>query len=265
MQTDTQIDFSVAYETMQRMVAGVYAAIPRLLVAVVVFLVLYYTGSAIRRLLFRKQWNGRRNLEIVTRRLFHATVIAISILVAASIVFPSITASSLIQLLGISGIAVGFAFKDIFQNFLAGILLLVTEPFAIGDQISVAGFEGTVEDIQTRATLITTYDNRRVVVPNAELFTKSVTVNTAFRLARMEYDFVLPATIDLAATRRAIVDRVREVYGVADDPLPDIPLVKFDANTVTLRVRWWCSPKRSVSVAVQDRVLQAVREVTARG
>jgi small-conductance mechanosensitive channel len=256
-----QIDFSIAYETMQRMVAGVFAAIPRLLVAVVVLLVLYYAGSGLRRLLIRGEWRGRRNLEIVVARLFQALVVAISVLVAASIVFPSITASSLIQLLGVSGIAVGFAFKDIFQNFLAGILLLVTEPFAIGDQISVAGYEGTVEDIQTRATLITTYDNRRVVVPNADLFTKSVTVNTAFRLGRMEYDLVLPASVDLTATRRRIVQRVSQVYGVAHDPTPDVPLVKFDANTVTLRVRWWCDPERSVSVAVQDRVLGVLREM----
>jgi small-conductance mechanosensitive channel len=256
-----QIDFSIAYQTMQRMVAGVYASIPRLLVAVVVLIVLYYVGSGLRRILIRGAWRGRRNLEIVVGRLFQALVIAISILVAASIVFPSITASSLIQLLGVSGIAVGFAFKDIFQNFLAGILLLVTEPFAIGDQIKVDAYEGTVEDIQTRATLITTYDNRRVVVPNADLFTKSVTVNTAFRLGRMEYDLVLPAAVDLTAVRRQIVERVSQVYGVAHDPAPDVPLAKFDLSSVTLRVRWWCNPERAVSVGVQDRVLVALREV----
>jgi small-conductance mechanosensitive channel len=256
-----QIDFSIAYQTMQRMIAGVYAAIPRLLVAMVVLIVLYYAGSGLRRLIIRGEWHGRRNLEIVVGRLFQAMVIAVSILVAASIVFPSITASSLIQLLGVSGIAIGFAFKDIFQNFLAGILLLITEPFAIGDQIKVDALEGTVEDIQTRATLITTYDNRRVVVPNADLFTKSVTVNTAFRLGRMEYDLTLPAATDLDAARRRIVERVSKVYGVAHDPAPDVPLVKFDPNTITLRVRWWCTPERAVSVAVQDRVLAAVREV----
>lgn len=64
----------------------------------------------------------------------------------------------------------------------------ITQPFRIGDQIVVSGFEGTVEDIQTRATFIRTYDGRRVVVPNAGLFTDTVVVNTAFPQRRLEYD-----------------------------------------------------------------------------
>ena len=84
------------------------------------------------------------------------------------------------QVLGIGSVAIGFAFRDILQNFLAGILLLVTQPFRIGDQIVASNYEGTVEDIQTRATFIRTYDGRHVVVPNADLFTDTVVVNTAF-------------------------------------------------------------------------------------
>jgi small conductance mechanosensitive channel len=97
-------------------------------------------------------------------------------------------AGDLIQLLGISGVAIGFAFRDILQNFLAGILILLTEPFQIDDQIVFKGFEGTVENIETRATTIRTYDGRRIVIPNSELFTNSVTVNTAFDNRRLEYD-----------------------------------------------------------------------------
>jgi small conductance mechanosensitive channel len=102
--------------------------------------------------------------------------------------------------LGIGGIAIGFAFRDIAQNFLAGILLLLTQRFRIGDQIIVSGFEGTVEDIQTRATFIRMYDGRRVVIPNTNLFIESVTVNTATELRRSEYDVGISyaADIDLA-------------------------------------------------------------------
>jgi small-conductance mechanosensitive channel len=74
----------------------------------------------------------------------------------------------------------GFAFKDLFQNFLAGLLILVTRPFRVGDQIRYKDYEGTVEDIQARATYINTYDGRRVIIPTGELYTNSVTVNTAF-------------------------------------------------------------------------------------
>ena len=176
-----QIDVTVAYNTAERILLQLYQAIPRLLIATVVVVVLYYIGKLFRVALMagRDRWRGRENLELAVSRIFQSFVIAISLLIGATVVFPTVTAGGLIQLLGISGIAVGFAFKDIFQNFLAGILLLVTEPFSIGDEISVTGFEGTVEDVQTRATIIRTFDHRRVVVPNATLFTQSVVVNTA--------------------------------------------------------------------------------------
>lgn len=260
MQTD-QIDITVAYNTAQRILLQLYQAIPRLLIATLVVVVLYYAGNGVTRLLVRgnTRWRGRKNLEIAVSRLFQAIVIAISLLIAATVVFPTVTAASLIQLLGISGIAIGFAFKDIFQNFLAGILLLVTEPFAIGDEVSVAGFEGTVEDVQTRATVITTHDRRRVVVPNATMFTQSVIVNSAFAVRRSDYDLIVPATVDVAALKRSIVERLNAgIPGVSRIPRADVLLLKVDTSSATLRIRWWSSPRHEEILVVQNRVLEAV-------
>lgn len=97
-------------------------------------------------------------------------------LIAISVVAPSFKASDLIKTLGVGTVAIGFAFQNILQNFLAGILILVQEPFHIGDLISVTGIEGRVDDIQTRATVITADSGRQVVIPNATLFTNPVAV-----------------------------------------------------------------------------------------
>jgi hypothetical protein len=88
----------------------------------------------------------------------------------------SFQAADLIKMLGIGSVAIGFAFQNILQNFLAGILLLVNEPFQLGDLISVTGIEGNVDDIQARATVVTTKEGRQVVIPNAVLFTNPVAV-----------------------------------------------------------------------------------------
>lgn len=258
-----QIDISVAYNTAQRILLQLYQAIPRLIIATVVVLVLFYVGKMLRTVLMagRDRWRGRENLEVAVSRIFQSVVVAISLLIGATVVFPSVTAGGLIQLLGISGIAVGFAFKDIFQNFLAGILLLVTEPFSIGDEISVAGFEGTVEDVQTRATIIRTYDHRRVVVPNATLFTQSVVVNTAFAARRSDYDLTVPSSMDIEALKDRIAARLdRGVEGVSRAPRPDVFILKTDHANTTLRISWWAAPRQRDTLAVQDRVLQAVRE-----
>jgi small conductance mechanosensitive channel len=100
--------------------------------------------------------------------------------------------------LGLSSVAIGFAFRDILQNFLAGILLLLSEPFRIGDQIKSGDFAGTVSNIETRATSIVTYDGRRIVVPNSTLFVNPVIVNTANEKRRLEYDVKLPKAAKLS-------------------------------------------------------------------
>ena len=155
-----------------------------------------------------------RNLGLVLARLSQGFIILIGTFVALAIVIPSFKAGNLIQLLGVSGVAVGFAFRDILQNFLAGILILITEPFTINDQIVFKEFEGTVEDIQIRATKIKTYDGRRIVIPNAELFTNSVTVNTAKVLTELNNELVA-AGIDLPFPTQQILfhDQTEETDG----------------------------------------------------
>ena len=103
-----------------------------------------------------------------------------AVLISLSVVAPSFHASDLIKMLGIGSVAIGFAFQNILQNFLAGILLLLQEPFKLGDVISVTGLEGRVDDIQTRATIISTPDGHRAVIPNAVLFTNPVVVSDAY-------------------------------------------------------------------------------------
>jgi len=133
--------------------------------------------SLVERVSNRRQ--ARRNVALLLGRLAQTLVLVLGFLIAVAIVAPSFRAGDLIKMLGIGGVAIGFAFQNILQNFLAGILLLIHEPFRIGDQISVTGLDGTVETIETRATMIETPDGRRIVIPNAVLFTNPVTVGPA--------------------------------------------------------------------------------------
>ncbi|MGA1411174.1 MAG: mechanosensitive ion channel family protein, partial [Prochlorotrichaceae cyanobacterium] len=88
-------------------------------------------------------------------------------LVTAIIVFPDLRLGDIIGLLGLGSVAIGFAFQDIFKNFLAGILLLLESPFEIGDQIQIGEFEGEVDEITIRATQIHTYQGERILIPNS--------------------------------------------------------------------------------------------------
>ncbi|PLS21271.1 mechanosensitive ion channel family protein, partial [Neptunicoccus cionae] len=168
---------------------GLFKLLPNIAVAIVVLVIFWLIAKGVSSLVRRyASKRDRPSLADVGGSLVKWAIVIIGVMLAVTIVAPTISPGDLIAGLGVSSVAIGFAFKDILQNMLAGILILLRQPFEIGDQIVSGGHEGTVERIETRATLIKTYDGRRVVIPNADIYTDSVVVNTAFETRRSEYD-----------------------------------------------------------------------------
>ncbi len=201
-----------------------------------------------------------RGIALVFSRIVSWLVLALGVLVALTVIFPTLTAASLFGALGVSGVAIGFAFKDIFQNLLAGILILITRPFRIGDQIVSGDHEGVVEDIQVRATLLRTYDNRRVVIPNSELYTNRVTVNTAYDHRRLSVTVGIGYGDDIAAARTLILETLGGLDGLLQDPPPSVLVRELGDFSVNLDVRFWIDPPvRREAVEAQDIVLEAIR------
>ena len=172
------IDLSNAWKSATRIINFVISLLPNILLAVVIFVLFLILATAAKALVRRlTQRHGRRqSLGLLLGHLAYVTVTIFGFLVAFSAVAPSFHASDLIKMLGVGSVAIGFAFQNILQNFLAGILLLLQEPFQLGDWISVTGLDGKVDDIQARATIINTADGKRIVIPNVVLFTNPVTV-----------------------------------------------------------------------------------------
>jgi small-conductance mechanosensitive channel len=203
---------------------------------------------------------GGLGASLVVQRLTKGTVLILGLLVALTVALPSFHPGDLIQLLGISSVAIGFAFRDILQNFLAGILILFTQPFRLGDQIVAGSYEGTVEDIQTRATFIKTYDGRRIVIPNADLFTQKVIVNTANDVVRVEYDFGIGYGDDIDRAKTLIREAIGTVPGILTDPQPDVIVIELGNSSVVLRTRWWITnPTKAQTLDTRDRVLTAIK------
>jgi small-conductance mechanosensitive channel len=185
-------------------------------------------------------------------------IVAASVLVASVIIFPSVKPATIISSLGIGSVAIGFAFKDILQNLLAGILLLINRPYRRGDQIVVKDFEGTVEHIQSRATLIKTYDGRRVIIPNSDVYTSPVIVNTAFPTRRSQFDVGIGYGDDPEEACQIFAEAIARVNGVEADPAPEVLPWGLADSYVTLRARWWTESKRTNVAHVQARVILAL-------
>jgi small conductance mechanosensitive channel len=172
------IDFSNAWKTGVRIINQCISLIPNIVIAILIFLlflvVASFCSSLVRRIALQRR--KHQGIALLLGRIVQTSIVILGFLVSLSVVAPSFQASDLIKVLGIGSVAVGFAFQNILQNFLAGILLLLQEPFRIGDFISVIGIEGNVYDIQSRATVVTTREGRQVIIPNAIIFTSPVAV-----------------------------------------------------------------------------------------
>jgi small-conductance mechanosensitive channel len=259
MNTET----SALLNQMQKMVNNFIVLLPNIFLALIVFVLFIFVGRQIKRIVKHLTRHRRyaRNLGMVLGRLAQGATVLVGLFVCLSIVIPTLRAGDLVQLLGISGVAIGFAFRDILQNFLAGILILLTEPFQIDDQIVFKGFEGTVENIETRATTIRTYDGRRIVIPNSELFTNSVTVNTAFEHRRLEYDVGVGYGDDLEQTKQLMLEAIHSVDVVLKEPAPDVLVMELAESTVNIRARWWIKPPfRLDELESRDKVISAIKE-----
>ena len=259
---EVQPDPATIYTTLQGMLNGFLGRLPFLVAALVVFIIFYFVARGVRTMVINlNNRTGRnRNLGVVFGRLAYWVLMLIGLMVAMVIAIPNFTPGQLVQLLGISGVAIGFAFKDILQNLLAGILILLTEPFRIGDQIAFKEFEGTVDEIQTRATYLKTYDGRRVVIPNGELYTNSVVVNTAFPTRRLEYDIGIGYGDDIKTARDVILQVLKDEPEALDDPAPKVVVVDLADSTVNLRALWWIDPPHQAEILLaRDCVLENIK------
>ncbi len=167
-------------------VTGFWRLLPQFFAALIFLLVAWGAIALIQRNLPRalRRARMRRTLVDVAMMLLTVGMWLFVVLIAITIAFPSVTPGRAIAALGIGGVAIGFAFKDVFENFLAGILLLLREPFSPEDYIECEGVEGQVEVITIRDTHIRQTDGQLVVAPNAMFFKNPVTVRTSSDLRR---------------------------------------------------------------------------------
>jgi len=246
----------------QALTQGLLASLPNVVLGLVLFALFWVVSGVLRRSVqaLAERAGQAAGIARVFGRLTAWVSLALGVLVALTVIFPTLTAASLFGALGVSGVAIGFAFKDIFQNLLAGLLILITRPFRIGDQIVSGEHEGTVEDIQVRGTLLRTYDNRRVVIPNSELYTNRVIVNTAYDRRRLAVTVGIGYGDDIAQAKRIILDTLAGVEEIRSDPAPAVLVRELADFSVNLEVRYWIDPPiRREVVESQDRVLEALK------
>ena len=232
----------------------------RIGIAVGIVIVTFLLSRVLVRLL-RPRLTRRRTPSFgqVVSRLIGWSIEAVAVLFSITMAAPSIKPVDFIAGLGIFSIALGFAFQDILSNLLAGLLLIIRQPFQQGDQIEVNGFTGTVEGITIRETTMKTFDGQRVIVPNADVYQSAIQVLTAFDRRRTSLEIGVGYEDDLDQSETAILEACRSVDGVLDDPAPEAYLVGLGDNAVLFDLRYWTDPHQADVRRIEHHVFKAVK------
>lgn len=161
--------------------------------------------------------------------------------------------------LGISGIIIGFALQDIVKQFAAGVLLLMLRPFQVGDVIKVSGFEGSVRDIQVRATVLRTADGDEVLIPNADVYTNAVVNRSRFTLRRRAIAVTLPEGATLEQVRATLPQALVALPRIAAAPQPHVVSTGLADGTPQLELRFWTNTTVDEADEAMTEAIDAVQ------
>lgn len=229
----------IVSETLQDLLAQFLTFLPDLLAALVIFVAgLYMAGlltKIVRRMMERRKADPELTLFFV--QVTRWTVIVLVLVVSLEQIGFDLTA--FLAGLGILGFTIGFALQDVSKNFFAGLLLLLEQPFNIGDVIEVSDFIGEVADIQLRATELYTFDGQNVIIPNADVFTSPIKNYSLFDPRRIELKGGVSYESDLESVRQTALETIAKIAGFMPDPAPKLIFDNFGGSTVDFTLYYW--------------------------
>jgi small-conductance mechanosensitive channel len=249
--------------SLQDLLASAIKILPALLTTLIIIMLTKYVADFTKGIAEKtgKKFLSNQSLQFLLIKTTYMTAWVVGILIASVIAFPGLNLGDIIATLGLSSVAIGFAFQDIFKNFLAGILILIHQPFNIDDQIIVEDYEGTVEGIDIRTTKIRTYQGELVLIPNSTIFTSAVQVRTAYNSRRTDLMVGLDYNTSLTKAVSLIENTITKVEGVLDNPYPEIDVVNFGGSSIDLIVRYWTLSQQQKVRQAQTKAIIAIKQI----
>ena len=248
------------YTTTRELLRDIVGNLPSLVGAIIVAGITWGVAKLVRYVAYSwaKQTEGDSNTELLIGRLSYGAVWVIGIVIALGVM--GLDFGALLGALGLTSVAIGFSLKDVLSNYISGVILLAARPFRINDQVVIGNYEGTITQIQLRATTMKTYDGRVVYIPNQEVFQASIINNTASPRRRSSVLVGIDYGEDIGEAT-SVIDRVlSRMEEVETTPNPDVLVNELAASTVNLEIRFWVDSRRSGFLATTSRVAKAVKE-----
>ena len=247
-------------ENIQEILMNLIAFLPKLVGALLVFVVgLLLAGvlsNAIKRTLRNRDTDPE--LTILIGTLTRWTVIVLASVLALEQVNFDLTA--FLAGLGIVGFTIGFAIQDVSKNFVAGLLILLQQPFDLGDAIEVGDYSGVVLEVDLRATEIRTFDGRYVTIPNADVFTSPIVNFSRADRRRVNLDIGVAYDSDLDQVTRTTLEAIQTIDGLLEDPAPQVVYNAFGESSIDFSLYFWVDMKKSDPWTGQTQGIGVLKE-----
>jgi small-conductance mechanosensitive channel len=256
-QPSPQEEIAESAESLWETILG---ALPRVGYAIVVIVAGWLTARGLRWIL-RRVMSRRRTPSFATvmSSLVSWVFLAVVVLLSLAVTFPSVRPVDVLAGLGFFSVAVGFAFQDILENLLSGVLLLFRQPFRAGDHIDVVGQTGIVIEINIRETQIMTFDGELVIVPNRDVYKNVIVVSTHQPIRRLEFGVGVAYQSDIDEAVDVIKRTLVEVPGVNRDPAPAALVDELGDSAVKVRALFWTSSDPISTIGVLDTAIRSVK------
>jgi small-conductance mechanosensitive channel len=237
------------------------ALVPNLIAALLALALTFAIAAGITRLVARllRRTRTRPSLQSAMVTLIRIAVWVFGLLVAATILFPNLTPTKLLAGLGLGSIAIGLAFKDIFENFLAGILILIRQPMRIGDDIECEDISGRVEEISIRDTYVRKRSGELILVPNSYLYKNPTRILTDHPKRRIDLTVGVAYGEDVDAARDVIRNAVEGLATVDADQRIDVFAKEFNSSSIDFMVRWWAGSTPIDEHRSRDQAVTAIK------
>ena len=241
------------------MLKGLVQSLPSMAIALIVLIVTWFIARFAVHIADRltRGAHMRENLKQLVETIVRLVIWLAGLMVAAAVALPGITPGSIIAGLGVSALAIGFAFQDIFQNFLAGVLIMLRDKMAIGDTIECDGITGKVERITLRETHIRAPSNELTIVPNSVLFKNPVRITTDKPQRRFQIIVSVVSDSDLDQAADAIRSAVEAVKDIDRNHPVGVFAQEFKAGAVDFLVQWWAASRQKDEFT--DQIIRRIK------
>jgi len=260
-------DLAPAFQELRKISNAAQRAVPIALIGAVILFVTWMAArlaSRLMRWILRPRISSPLMLTVVSRA-FAVPVFVLGLYLVLQISGLTNLALTVLGGTGIAGIIIGFAFRDIAENFLASLLLSIRNPFRSGDLVRIGESEGIVTNLNTRSTVLLTQDGNHVQIPNAMVF-KSVIVNYSSNPSRRS-DFIVGIGYDDRTSQaQEIIQGVLNAHpAVRKDPAPFVVVNELAASTVNLGVYFWFDSETHSPVKLRSALMRQTKQALIDG